>query len=164
MCSSDLELKRLTNLPVPRATKHKGWLIFRRVLPALGFGALIIANPVMRAWRTGNFGEGVPRLILSEFAIVGAIVLLQLYRFWRDKGLIARGAMALGRVTRQRTGRYETSVINYTFRDVNGKEIKAMGTDYSKKYYEDMWVVVFYDEGNPKRNVAQSCALYEVEA
>jgi hypothetical protein len=156
-------LKRIGNMPVPRPTKHRGWRIFTRVLPAIAFGFLIVANPAIRAWKSGNFGEGMLRVILSEFAIVGALVLLQLYRFWRDKGLVARGALALGRVTRQRTGRYETSVITYAFKDARGKEIKSMGTDYSKRYYEDMWVVVFYDEGNSKKNVAQSCALYEVE-
>jgi hypothetical protein len=156
-------LKRIGNMPVPRPTKHRGWRIFTRVLPAIAFGFLIVANPAIRAWKSGNFGEGMLRVILSELAIVGALVLLQLYRFWRDRGLVARGALALGRVTRQRTGRYETSVITYAFKDARGKEIKSMGTDYSKRYYEDMWVVVFYDEGNSKKNVAQSCALYEVE-
>jgi hypothetical protein len=75
---------------------------------------------------------------------------------FRDRKLLANGDIAIGVVVSQETigGRSKTSKIKYDFKDRAGRIFTGKSNDESRELYEDMSTLVFYDRGNPAKNVA----------
>ena len=48
------------------------------------------------------------------------------------------------------------------FEDGRGNAVTGKGQDLTRKYFEKMWVVVFYDAANSEKNVSQAGSMYEV--
>jgi len=81
--------------------------------------------------------------------------------YWEDKRLASEGAVTLGRVTTQKMVS-NRSQITYVFEDGHGNAVTGKGQDLARKYFEKMWVVVFYDAAAPEKNVTQAGSMYEV--
>lgn len=100
----------------------------------------------------------------TEWGLTGFCALLALIPFamWRsqvrEKDLLENGEIAIGRITRQWSGK-DSNNIEYEFKDFQGQSHKALSFDYTRKLFEGMTVPVFYDRDNPKRQIA-SCATY----
>jgi hypothetical protein len=58
-------------------------------------------------------------------------------------------------------GRY--SLIEYEFQTTHELPASGGGHDYSKSHFQQMPVLVFYEEKDPFNNVALGCSLYEVK-
>ncbi|MGD1209960.1 MAG: DUF3592 domain-containing protein [Candidatus Acidiferrales bacterium] len=163
------EFGRLSSLPRPRSVR----MTRRGILYGLLAGSALLGMASLfgyAAWRVAAFHKPLPRLDGSDWfsAVVGvgfALALVgTLRRVVRDRRLLANGRIALGRIVTQRTGRshyffYEYSSITYSFSDGSLRTFTKVGTDYSKQYYEGMWVPIFYDPEKPGRCVADGCAL-----
>lgn len=92
------------------------------------------------------------------------IWLAQIRRELRNYSLLTDGDVALGRVTSQRTsgGKNKRSVITYEFADSVGRTWNGKGDDSTKKYIENMAVIVFYDPYEPDKNVAVCTTVWRV--
>jgi hypothetical protein len=116
--------------------------------------------------RTLSFATFEPK----DWAITGGAALLLLIPcgLWRSQGkecdLLENGEVVLGKVTRQWSSGRNNSSVEYTFKDFEGHEHKAVGYDYTMKLFEGMTVPVFYDRDNPKRQIASCSTFHEVVA
>jgi hypothetical protein len=126
--------------------------------------AMILGVHLYGVWaRTLSFAAFGP----PDWLVVGlaALILLIPYGMWRAQvrecDLLEKGEIALGRVRSQRYGKSNSS-ITYEFTDFRGQTHQGSGFDYTKKLYEGMTVPVFYDQDNPKRQVAYCSTLHEI--
>ena len=103
-------------------------------------------------------------------AILLAISSYTLWKFRRDMALLRYGELAIGVVTHQkfvrvgRGGRRKQSKIRYRFKDPNGQLFQGTGTDHTQLLQVNMTVPVFYDAGNPEKNVSICTAVCELRA
>jgi len=103
-----------------------------------------------------------PQIFLACLAVLIACVpFLVRSGIVRDQRLMENGAVAMARVTGQRTVK-NNSIITYEFEDANGKTIAESGPDSTRSLYEGMTVPVFYDPQNSKRQVAACASFFEI--
>ncbi|MGH9731029.1 MAG: hypothetical protein ACRD4A_04960, partial [Candidatus Acidiferrales bacterium] len=103
-----------------------------------------------------------PQIFLACLAVLIACVPFFVRRgIVRHKNLMQSGAVAMARVTGQRTLK-GNSIITYEFEDANGKTISESVPDLTRSLYEGMAVPVFYDAQNPKRQVAACASFFEI--
>ena len=103
-----------------------------------------------------------PQIFLACLTVLIACVPFFVRRgMVRHKNLMENGAVAMARVTGQRTLK-SNSVIAYEFEDADGKTISESGPDLTRSLYEGMTVPVFYDVQNPKRQVAACASFFEI--
>ena len=109
----------------------------------------------------------------AAILIVILIMIVGIRKALRERNLLVAGAVTLGRVDRQKffyRGRptdssfsfFKTSRIGYSFADEQLRIFRSFGTDYSKKYREDMSVLLFYDPSKTATNVAAPCSLFRL--
>jgi hypothetical protein len=90
-------------------------------------------------------------------------VALAAYGIWRGQvrecDLLKHGEATMGRVLRQSTDNKNNSCIDYEWTDFLGTSHKGSVNDRTQKLFAGMPAVVFYDRGNPRREIA-ACATY----
>lgn len=97
-------------------------------------------------------------------AVIWSTIAIQTLRHARrDWKLLAEGDWAVGTVTAQwmTSGRHPHSKISFQFRDLLGRSIFSEADDDSRALFEEMQIVVFYDQTNPERCVPQGLAACE---
>ena len=103
-----------------------------------------------------------PQIFLACLTVLIACVPFFVRRgIVRHQKLMENGAVAMARVTGQRTLK-SNSIITYEFEDANGQTISESGPDLTRSLYEGMTVPVFYDAQNPKRQVAACASFFEI--
>ena len=99
---------------------------------------------------------------------LGVLVLLIPWGMWRSQKreceLLENGEIAMASVTRQWNDDKSNSSVGYEFQDFKGQTHQAVCFDYTQKLYSGMSVLVFYDQDNPKRNIAYCSTQHEVIA
>jgi hypothetical protein len=162
---AEAELKRVAALPVPRPVKYRMGLLLKKAAWTLFVFAYLVARPVLReiqrGWSMQAFGR-ILALVGVEIVILGWYRWRDMKSYWEDKRLASQGAVTLGRVTAQKTVSSRSSQITYVFEDGRGNAVTGKGPDLARKYFEKMWVLVFYDATNPEKNVSQAGSMYEV--
>ena len=162
---AEAELKRVAALPVPRPVKYRMGLLLKRAAWTLLVFVYLVARPVLREFQRGWSTQALWRILALvgvEAAILGWYRWRDMQSYWEDKRLTSQGAVTLGRVTSQKAVRRAQSEITYVFEDGRGNAVTGKGQDLTRKYFEKMWVVVFYDAANSEKNVSQAGSMYEV--
>ena len=153
--------ERLLALPKPRRTKLKtDPVVVSTAFIALGLTVLLVAVATMSKSATGantrNSSANMPIFLLFGLAFFGLAVVTA-KDLIRDRKLLANGDVALAVITRQRVagGARQTkmSYIEFEFKDLAGRMITGKDKDESKKLYENMQTLVFYNPDNPSENV-----------
>lgn len=162
---AEAALKRVAALPVPRPVKYRMGLLLKRAAWTLLVFLYLVARPMLREFQRGWSMQAFWRILALvgvEAAILGWYRWRDMQSYWEDKRLTSEGAVTLGRVTSQKARRRAQSEITYVFEDGRGNAVTGKGTDLARKYFEKMWVVVFYEAANPEKNVSQAGSMYEV--
>ena len=148
-------LQQLETLPKPRIVTV-AWR--DRVLLLLGFlfsclWATLWTRAIIESWRKQTGWDVFAVLFLVLFVFLW---LIQVRRELRNHSLLTNGDFALGQITSQREsgGKSKRSRITYEFIDTVGRTWSGKGDDLTKKYSENMSVIVFYDQLNQQQNVA----------
>jgi len=130
----------------------------------VGIFEIVLIWQLHHLWAlTHSFGE----FQRKDWALVGLVALLVLLPLstWRqmarERELLENGELAMGRVTKKWHTR-DGATVFYEFQDASGQTHKRSGMDYSRTLEIGMPVPVFFDRGNPKRQVAACAALHEV--
>ncbi|MHB8541475.1 MAG: hypothetical protein ACYDCD_11110 [Candidatus Acidiferrales bacterium] len=133
------------------------------LLVAFAVEALLIWNLYEVWYRTHSFADfHGPEIFLVCLAILIASIPFFVRRgMVRDQELVENGAVAIARVTRQRSFK-NNSTITYEFEDAAGKTISRSANDLTRSFHEGMIVPVFYDPQNSTRQVAACAAFFEV--
>jgi len=108
--------------------------------------------------------------ILAAILIVASCAIFRMVR--RDRQLLRNGELAAGVVTHQkivegvggRGGRRKQSRVRYRFKDASGQLFQGTGIDYSRRLHVEMTVPVFYNPGDPEKNVAICTAICELRS
>src|SRR5262249_22572425 len=151
---AEAELKRVAAFPAPRPVKYRVGLLLKKAAWTLVLFLYLVARPVLREIQRGWSMQGLWRvlaLVGVEAAILGFYRWRDMQSYWEDKRLASQGAVTLGRVTKQKAGRRAGSEITYVFEDERGNAVVGKGPDLARKYFEKMWVVVFYDAAAPEK-------------
>jgi hypothetical protein len=156
------------SVPRPTCISWNGWL---RI--AIGVACLMaVAYLLFIRSISSDFGlQFLERLRVKAGPIgillaIGAWANLNLARqYWTQLPLLESGSAVIGRVLQQQyknvQGRY--SLVEYEFRDARGSFVSGRGQDYGNSLFKDSPVLVFYEAGDPSRNVALGCSLYSVK-
>jgi hypothetical protein len=161
---AEAELKRVAAFPVPHPVKYRLGLLLKRAAWTLVLFLYLVARPVLREVQRGWSMQGLLRILALvgvEAAVLGWYRWRDMQSYWEDKRLASEGAVTLGRVTTQKMVS-NRSQITYVFEDGHGNAVTGKGQDLARKYFEKMWVVVFYDAAAPEKNVSQAGSMYEV--
>jgi len=156
----------LLSLPPPRPVRlgRRGQISLTVILlVAFAVEALLIWNLYGTWYRTHSFVDfHGPEIFLVCLAVLIASIPFFVRRgMVRDQELVENGAVAIARVTGQRSFK-NNSTITYEFEDAAGKTISRSANDLTRSFHEGMTVPVFYDRQNPARHVAACAALFEV--
>ncbi|MHB8754157.1 MAG: hypothetical protein ACYC92_04265 [Candidatus Acidiferrales bacterium] len=156
----------LLSLPPPRPVRlgRRGEISLTVILlVAFTVEALLIWNLYGTWYRTHSFADfHAPEIVLVCLAILIAGIPFFVRRgMVRDQELVENGAVAIARVTGQRTLK-NNSTITYEFEDAAANTISRSANDLTRSFYEGMTVPVFYDPQNSARHVAACAAFFEV--
>jgi hypothetical protein len=123
--------------------------------------ATLWTRGIIEDWRKQTSWSVFRVLFLVVFA---GLWLAQVHRELRNYSLLTDGDFALGRITSQRTsgGKSKRSTITYEFTDTVGRTWNGKGDDSTKKYVENMAVMVFYNQYDPQQNVAVCTTVWKV--
>jgi hypothetical protein len=137
-----------------------------RIMLLLGFLFLCLwstlwTRGLIEGWRKHTSWNVFGVLFLVVFV---CLWLAQVRRELRNYSLLTDGDFALGRVTSQRTigGKSKRSTITYEFTDSIGRTWGGKADDSTKKYVENMAVLVFYNQYDPQQNVAVCTTVWRV--
>src|SRR5579864_7114676 len=156
----------MISLPTPRPVRlgPRGKIMLTMVLLVVFFLDAFLIWSLYGLWHgTRSFADfHGPQIFLACLTVLIACVPLFVRRgMVRHKNLMENGAVAMARVTGQRTLK-SNSIITYEFEDADGKTITESGPDLTRSLYEGMTVPVFYDPQNPKRQVAACASFFEI--
>lgn len=158
----------LVSLPPPRPVRlgPRGKVMLTVVLLVVFvLDAFLIWSLYGLWYSTRSFADfHGPQIFLACLTVLIACVPFFVRRgMVRHKNLMENGAVAMARVTGQRTLK-NNSIITYEFEDANGKSISESGPDLTRSLYEGMTVPVFYDAQNSERQVAACASFFEIIA
>jgi len=156
----------LVSLPPPRPVRlsRRGQISMTAILlSSFAFEAFLIWNLYATWYGTHSFADfRGPEIFLACLAVLIASIPFFVRRgMVRDQNLVENGAVAIARVTRQRSFK-NNATIAYEFQDAAGKTISGSGNDLTRSFREGMTVPVFYDPHNSTRHVAACAAYFEV--
>ena len=156
----------LVSLPPPRPVRlgPRGKIMLTVVLLVVFFLDAFLIWSLYGLWYgTRSFADfhGPQIFLASLTALIACVPFFVRRGIVRHKNLMENGAVAMARVTGQRTLK-NNSVITYEFEDANGKTISESGPDLTRSLFEGMTVPVFYDAKNPKRHVAACGSFFEI--
>jgi hypothetical protein len=156
----------LVSLPPPRPVRlgPRGKIMLTVVLLVVFFLDAFLIWSLYGVWYgTRSFADfHGPQIFLACLtALIPCVPFFVRRGIVRHQNLMVSGAVAMARVTGQRTLK-NNSVITYEFEDANGKTVSESGPDLTRSLYEGMSVPVFYDVQNPKRQVAACASFFEI--
>jgi hypothetical protein len=160
------EYQALMNIPAPRTVRMARRATMNLVMPmgvVLIFETILLGHLYFTWAPTHSFAA----LQTKDWVAMGLAILLLFIplSLWsaqvRERDLLKNGEIALAKVVKQWSVRNGASIV-YEFTDFEGQTRRQGGFDYTGKLYEGTSVPVFYDRGNPKRQVAACSALHEV--
>ena len=156
----------LVSLPPPRPVRlgPRGKIMLTVVLLVVFFLDAFLIWSLYGVWYgTRSFADfHGPQIFLACLtALIPCVPFFVRRGIVRHQNLMVSGAVAMARVTGQRTLK-NNSVITYEFEDANGKTVSESGPDLTRSLYEGMSVPVFYDVQNPKRQVAACASFSEI--
>jgi hypothetical protein len=156
----------LVSLPPPRPVRlgPRGKVMLTVVLLVVFFLDAFLVWSLYGLWYgTRSFADfHGPQIFLVCLTVLIACVPFFVRRgIVRHRDLMENGAVAMARVTGQRTLK-SNSIITYEFEDADGKTISESGPDLTRSLYEGMTVPVFCDPHNPKRQVAACASFFEI--
>lgn len=156
----------LVSLPSPRPVRlgPRGKVMLTMVLLVVFFLDAFLIWSLYGVWYGArSFADfHGPQIFLACLTVLIACVPFFVRRgIVRHKNLMENGAVAMARVTGQRTLK-SNSIIAYEFEDANGKTISESGPDLTRSLYQGMTVPVFYDAQNSKRRVAACASFFEI--
>lgn len=156
----------LVSLPPPRPVRlgPRGRIMLTVVLLVVFFLNAFLIWSLYGVWQgTRSFADfHGPQIFLACLTLLIACVPFFVRRgMVRHKNLMENGAVAMARVTGQRTLK-SNSIITYEFEDADGKTISESGPDLTRSLYEGMTVPVFYDAQNAKRQVVACASFFEI--
>jgi hypothetical protein len=157
-------------LSIPRRTciSWNGWL---RI--AIGVACLMgVAYLLSIRSTSSDFGLQFLERMRAKAGPIGVLLAIGAWanlnlarQYCTQLPLLESGSAVIGRVLQQQyknvRGRY--SVVEYEFRDARGSLVSGQGQDYGNSLFQDSPVLVFYEAGDPSRNVALGCSLYSVK-
>lgn len=156
----------LLSLPLPRPVRltRRGRLTLTVMLMTVLVIDVLLLSNLYGAWqRTHSFAD----FHAQEFFFTCLAVLIAGIPYFmrrgmmRDRDLMENGAVAKGRVIKQRRFK-NNSTITYEFQDASGKAYSRSANDLTRTLEEAMSVPVFYDAANPARNVAACASFFEI--
>jgi len=156
----------LISLPTPRPVRlgRRGKVMLTMVLLVVFFLDAFLIWSLYGVWYGAHSFADFhgPQIFLACLTVVIACVPFFVRRgIVRHKNLMENGAVAMARVTGQRTLK-SNSIITYEFEDANGRTVSESGPDLTRSLYERMTVPVFYDPQNSKRQVAACASFFEI--
>jgi uncharacterized protein (DUF983 family) len=164
--SLDPALQLLQSQPRPRrvSIRFQGSLFLPlAVLTFIGMVMFItVSNPSHSPSSKGNngFAPFFPLLFMGAFLVIAFVV--PVFRETRNRPLLRDGELAFARVVSQRTvqqGKSSHSSIDYEFKTNSGLQIRSTARDLTNSVFEDMTIPVFFNPGNPDKNITL-CATY----
>lgn len=161
----DLRIKgQVEALPRPRTvvTAWRDRIILLAILAFSCIWATLWTRGIYTSWQKGNKTWSLIALFFLAFLIL--MTLLEMRRELRNRALLIDGELALGRVTHQRTTGTKTrkSEVSYEFTDAVGRTVTGRGYDWTKKYVENMPLIVFYEPRDPSQNVSICTTLWKL--
>lgn len=158
----------LISLPPPRPVQlsRRGKRLLNLLLTFVFVMEAFLVWSAYRTWQhaaTISNARGLGVFLVCFIVLVAAVPFFVRRGMVRDKSLMEGGALAMGRVITQKTVK-NASVVTYEFRAASGLMTTGSGNDLSRSFYPQMTVPVFYDEKNPKRNVAACASFFEIAA
>lgn len=162
------QFRTLLELPRPRPVRLSARGKSSLIVLAAGLLLLVIVLALMVSLPGAGTRRSIApnRMILVYVVPLGLVAILALLMrrgLAREKKLLAQGELALGRVTRQWRSRNGNG-IRYEFSPAGGQLISRSCTDYSRQFSEGMAVPVFYQAGQPNKQVALCGSFYEIVA
>lgn len=158
----------LISLPPPRPVQlsRRGKRLLTLLLAfALGMEGFLVWS-LYGIWQRAGIvprSRGPEILMICFMFLVACLPLFVRRGIVRDKSLMENGAVAMGRITEQKSVK-NASLITYEFRDSASRSISGSGNDLTRSFFPEMSVPVFYDPENSKRNVAACASFFEVAA
>jgi len=142
--------------------KFNLWLTLIVLLSFAG----IMGVQLFRAWAAAR---SLALFGVREWGMAGFALLMLLLLVWqwravdRERDLLTNGEVAPAKIL-EKLGSRSASAIKYEFADLTGERHVKIGTDYTQRLEVGMSVPVFYDRGNPDRQVPACGAFHEVVA
>ena len=158
------EYRALTKLPRPRRVRmsRQGRMNTAIItISLLFFAAALVAMVVIKP--VSGSGVTPPRAVVFAlpFALVAVIVFVMRRSLVQQRWLLAKGEIAMARVTKQWISRNGHG-IRYEFTAPDGEAFSRTTTDNARQLLVGMDVPVFYDPEEPKKQVALCASFYEV--
>lgn len=156
----------LVSLPPPRPVRlgARGKIMLTVVLLVVFVLDAFLIWSLYGVWYgTHSFADfhGPPIFLASLTVLIACVPFFVRRGMVGHKNLMENGAVAMARVTAQRTFK-NNSTITYEFQDAAGKTILRSANDFTRSLYEGMTVPVFYDPRNPKRQVVACASSFEI--
>ncbi|HEV2287955.1 MAG TPA: hypothetical protein VGR81_03280 [Candidatus Acidoferrales bacterium] len=150
--------------PRPVQLTRRGKLTFSVMLLMVLIIEMLLLSNLYGVWeRSHSFAEFRGQEFF--FACIALLIAIIPYfmRRWarRDWNLLENGAVAKGRVIKQRYFK-NNSTITYEFQDASGKSHSGSGNDFTRTLEEGMSVAIFYDPQHPESNLATCASLLEI--
>jgi len=160
MTFREKEFPELAMIPRPRKLKTtwkgRGYWVF--ALAVVGLYTIYGVPATWSKFRSPHSWNGNDFMLFVPAAMVYGYFLAFLRNRFRERQLLAHGALATGYVTAQYNGPY-TQSINYRFRRGDGAIITGRSNDASRSLFEGMTVPVFYDAQDPRRSVPLDASM-----
>lgn len=158
------EFKALAKLPRPRPVRMSRQGRTNTAIIAVSmlfFAAALVAMVVIKP--ASGTGNTPPRLVVFALPVaLGAVIVFVMRRsLVQQRWLLAEGEIAMASVTKQWAARNGHG-IRYEFTAPDGETFSRMTTDNARQLLVGMYVPVFYDPDEPKKQVALCASFYEV--
>jgi hypothetical protein len=160
------QYKLLAELPRPRPVRmsRQGKMNVVVISIALiAFAAALIAMSVMQPAAGRSNATPLPRPVIFVLPI-GLVILIMFVMqraLERQYKLLVYGELAMARVTKQWIARNGHG-IRYEFTTPAGENFSRMTSDSTRQLFEGMTVPIFFDQQQPKKQVALCASFYEI--
>src|SRR5258708_7842527 len=155
--------QQLEAMPKPRSVTiaWRDRVVLLLVFLFLYLWATLWTRGIIEGWKKQASWNVFGVLFLVVFVFLW---LAQVRRELRNCGLLTDGDFALGRITSQRRsgGKSKRSTITYESTDTIGRIWSGKGDDATKKYVENMAVIVFCNQYDPRQSVAVCTTIWKV--
>ena len=159
---AEREREDISSLGLPRIVRL-AWHAKMRWLIVV-FATLIFIFGATAMNRSANTGTGDVWVFVGGCLLLSVTIFTMVRDSISDRELITRGECVVGRVTSQRQagGKTKRNEIAYEFKDGAERTWKGKGSDFTFEYLVEAPVLVFYDQSDPKRNVAYCCTDWRI--
>jgi hypothetical protein len=155
----------LAAVPRPRAVRmgRRGKSTSVLVAVILAVSMTLFVAGLTAQTKASGANAGSSQMVKFALPIVFILVFVpfQLLTITRQKGLIAEGEIATGRVIERRLARHGPT-IRYEFTTPLGEHFSRSASDGTGQLSPGMSVPIFYDPQKPKKQLALCASFYEV--